>query len=75
VGYFAATIHEDADLAADLEADFGEFAGEFLVDHAIAREAASGQALKPSNLIRFKTAGATEDVDENLLLEQLTPSI
>jgi predicted house-cleaning noncanonical NTP pyrophosphatase (MazG superfamily) len=37
----AATIHEDADLAPDLKAKLGEFAGEFLVDDAINRYAAA----------------------------------
>ena len=35
MGDIAATVHEYADLASDLKANLGEFAGEFLVDDAI----------------------------------------
>jgi hypothetical protein len=63
VAYRAAPLHQDTDLAADFEADLGEFAGQLLTDHALDRHAATKETLQSSDLIGFETAGVANDVD------------
>ena len=75
MGDVAATIHKDADLASDLEADLGEFPGEFLVDDAIDGQAAAQQALKSSKLIRLETAGIAEDLDGSFSSRRQQPPV
>jgi hypothetical protein len=63
VGYFAAAIDEDSDLAADLETDLRELASEFVAYDALGRNAASGESFQSAYLTGLETAGIAVDVD------------
>jgi hypothetical protein len=75
VGHFAAAIDEDSDLAADLEADLREFAGEFVAYDALGGNAAPGESFQSAHLTGLETAGIAVDVDGGTSLGVLPWSI
>jgi hypothetical protein len=62
-------------LAADLEAEFGQFAGEFVAHDALDRNAAPGKSFQPAYLTGFETAGIAVDVDGATSLGALLQAI
>jgi hypothetical protein len=73
VGHSAATLEQDTDLAADSEADFREFSGQFLADYAIGRHAASEETLHSFDVTGFETAGVADDLDGDPLPGDRSP--
>ena len=59
----AASIDEDAHLAADLVRDLGQLAREFLGDEATCGKPAPVEALEGSNLAGLQALGVAEDLD------------
>jgi hypothetical protein len=45
VGHRTATLDENPDLSFDFEADFREFSGQLLIEHALGRHSAPEEAL------------------------------
>ena len=71
----AAAIHENADLAIDLEADLRELAGELVRQQPIDGQSSAEDALELSQLVRPEPARIPKDLLNERLLSQRAPEL
>ena len=63
----AATVEQDADLAADVVRELGQLASQLIRDDSIIRDSALAQAFEGFDLTRLEASGVSVDLDGVLL--------